>query len=229
MRARLSASTCGAERTATRGSLLRGTLLAAVSLLVIIAPRAAAQTAQSVDAVIDKATEDFFAGRITESVTGFDRAAALEPAIAPELWQRGIALYYAGRYRDCRAQFESHRTVNPADVENAAWHFLCVARSETPARARAALLPVGPDDRAPMREIYRMYAGMVAPESVLVAGIAGSRARFYAALYVGLYYEALGEARAETYIREAASDQYAREGGYMNRVAKVHMQVRGWK
>ena len=61
------------------------------------------------------------------------------PDEAPYLWQRGIALYYAGRYDDCRRQFESHRSVNPDDVENAAWHFLCVARAESPAKARAAL------------------------------------------------------------------------------------------
>ena len=222
----MSALTCDAEPTTTRRRVLR--ILLAVVLPVLIAPRPTAQNATAPDAVLDKATADFFAGRITESVAGFDRVAMLEPALAPELWQRGIALYYAGRYRDCRAQFESHRTVNPADVENAAWHFLCVARAETPARARAALLPVGPDDRVPMREVYRMFAGMATPETVLMAGTAG-RARFYAALYVGLYYEATGDARAQTYIKEAASDQYAREGGYMHRVAKVHMQVRGWR
>jgi len=71
----------------------------------------------------------------------------------------GIALYYAGRFKDCRAQFESHRTVNPDDVENAAWHFLCVARAESVTSARAALLPVGPDPRVPMRQIYQMFRG----------------------------------------------------------------------
>ena len=33
---------------------------------------------------------------LTESVAGFDRVAALAPQAAPQLWQRGIALYYAG-------------------------------------------------------------------------------------------------------------------------------------
>ncbi len=104
----------------------------------------------------------------------------------PQLWQRGIALYYAGRYRDCRLQFEAHRTVNPADVENAAWHFLCVARAESPARARAALLPVGPDARVPMRQVYEMLRGALEPAQVLAAGDAGPTAEFYAQLYVGL-------------------------------------------
>src|SRR6266568_8392729 len=113
--------------------------------------------------VLDRAVADFQSGRIAQSVAGFDRLAKLVPEYAPQLWQRGIALYYAGRYKDCRAQFESHRTVNPNDVENAAWHFACVARGETPAQARAALLPVGPDSRNPMREIYDMFRGTLSP------------------------------------------------------------------
>ena len=73
-------------------------------------------------------------GRFAASAAAFDELAKVIPDQAPQLWQRGIALYYAGRYTDCRRQFESHRTVNPDDVENAAWHFLCVAREQGPAR-----------------------------------------------------------------------------------------------
>ena len=188
----------------------------------------AAQDRQDARAVMDTAVSDFFAARIPDSVAGFDRVAKMAPDAAPELWQRGIALYYANRFKDCRAQFESHRTVNPADVENAAWHFLCVARSESPERARAALLPVGPDGREPMREIYRMFQGTMEPSGVLVAGGVDTRARFYASLYVGLYLEAIGEGRARFYITQAASDEFAGAGGYMYRVAQVHARVRGW-
>jgi hypothetical protein len=81
--------------------------------------------AQDAQALMVRADEDLLGGRVTEAVTGFNRLAALLPAQAPYLWQRGIALYYAGQFRECRLQFESHRLVNPDDVENAAWHFLC--------------------------------------------------------------------------------------------------------
>ena len=47
-------------------------------------------------------------------------------------------------------------------------------------------------------------------------------------LYVGLYLEALGEARARFYIEQAASEEFGGVGGYMRSVAKVHMQVRQW-
>ena len=147
----------------------------------------------------------------------------IAPQTAPQLWQRGIALYYVGRYDDCRQQFESHRTVNPTDVENAAWHFLCVARAEGPDAALRALLPVGPDRRVPMTEIYRMFSGELTPEEVLAAAGASPSAEFYARLYVGLYSEALGRrADARTHITAAAADAYASVGGYMHMVAVVH-------
>src|SRR5215510_5594858 len=103
--------------------------------------------------IMDRAVADFQQNRIVQAVEGFDRVAKLVPGYAPQLWQRGIALYYAGRYKDCREQFESHRTVNPDDVENAAWHYFCVMRGESAEKAKRALLPVGPDSRVPMRQI----------------------------------------------------------------------------
>ena len=183
-----------------------------------------AVAAQNPRAVLDRAVGDFAAGRLDEAAAGFDEVAALVPRAMPQLWQRGIALYYVGRYQDCREQFESHRTVNPNDVENAAWHFLCVARQESPERALAALLPVGPDPRIPMTEIYDMFRGEMAPEAVLAAGErGGERGRFYAHLYVGLYHEALGrDGEARAHIIEAADERFAPVGGYMQMVARVH-------
>src|SRR6266571_3538078 len=142
--------------------------------------------------IMDRAVADFQQGRIAQAVEGFDRVAKLVPNYAPQLWQRGIALYYAGRYKDCRAQFEAHRTVNPNDVENAAWHFLCVARAESPERAKAALLPVGPDPRVPLAQIYQVFRGTLAPEAVLAAAGGRPESQFYAHLYLGLYFDALG-------------------------------------
>ena len=113
------------------------------------------------------------------SCVGFDQVAKLVPDQAPQLWQRGIALYYAGRYQDCREQFESHRTVNPDDVENAAWHFLCVARAESPAKAKAALLPVGPDSRVPMRQIYLMFRGDLTPDQMMGSARTSTESQFY--------------------------------------------------
>jgi lipoprotein NlpI len=205
-----------AERDAARKVCL---LLVVASLLQVRA-QAPAGTARE---VFTRAVADFEGGRVAESAAGFDRLVKLAPNDAPYLWQRGIALYYAGRYQDCRTQFESHGTVNPDDVENAAWHFLCVARAESPAKARAALLPVGPDRRVPMSQIYQMFRGQLAPERVLAAAGGQAESQFYAHLYIGLYYEALGNNdRAREQLMAAAQDRYA-VGGYMHTVAKVHV------
>ena len=177
-------------------------------------------------AILERANADLQNGRIAESAAGFDALIALDPDYGPHLWQRGIALYYAGRYQDCRAQFESHRTVNPDDVENAAWHFLCVARAESAAKARAALLPVGPDARVPMRQVYDMFRGALAPERVLEVAGTQPTGQFYAQLYVGLYFEALrDDQRALEHITMAAADRYAGAGGYMHTVATVHLGI----
>jgi lipoprotein NlpI len=200
--------------------------LAAIAALWLLAFPACAQApGSSARELFARAVADFENGRIAESTAAFDRVAELDPAGAPHLWQRGIALYYAGRYADCREQFESHRTVNPNDVENAAWHFLCVARAESPAKARAALLPVGPDSRAPMSEIYQMFRGAIPPARVLSAAGVEPDPQFYAQLYVGLYYEALGNNKgALEHIAIAADDRYA-SGGYMHMVARVHLRL----
>ena len=198
-------------------------LLAAFSIVAMAALPTVQRETQSPRALLEQAIDDFLSGRVKESVTGFDRVAALAPDAAPQLWQRGIALYYVGRYDDCRKQFESHRTVNPNDVENPAWHFLCVAHAESPQKARAALLPVGPDQRSPMREVYEMFKGAMTPDAVLTAAGRSLSARFYAELYVGLYYEATGNRAAGfTHLKAAASDEFAAAGGYMHRVATLH-------
>ena len=174
----------------------------------------------------DRAIAHFEAGRIVQSAEEFDRLAKARPEIAPELWQRGIALYYAGRYDDCRKQFELHRTVNPNDVETATWPFSCVARAESPAAAAAALLPVGPDARVPMRQVYELFRGRATPEEVLKAAGAQPSAQFFAHLYLGLFAEARGDVRrALEEISAAADPRYASAGGYMHMVARVHLAL----
>ena len=194
--------------------------------LLLAASPAAMQAQGAAEAIFQRAVADFERGQIDAAADGFDQVAELLPQQAPHLWQRGIALYYAERYADCREQFESHRSVNPNDVENAVWHFLCVARAESPAAAAAALLPVGPDSRVPMREVYQMFGGDLAPAEVMAAAGDSLSGRFYAHLYLGLYFEALGRAdEALEQIEMAADDRFARAGGYMHMVAAVHLAL----
>jgi lipoprotein NlpI len=204
--------------------------LFSIGLAALLSQAQAQPAPERPQAIFDRAVEDFEAGRVVESASGFDRLVKLVPASAPQLWQRGIALYYARRYKECREQFELHRTVNPDDVENAFWHFLCVARAESPEKARAALLPVGPDSRVPMRQVYLLLQGKQTPDDVLKAAGREPGAQFYAELYVGLYFEAVGKTDlAVQHIRAAASDQFAAAGGYMHMVARVHMAIASLK
>ena len=98
----------------------------------------------------------FRENQIAESLRQFSRAIELDPKIEPYLWQKGISHYYAQEFEKGRHQFEVHEQVNPHDVENAAWHFLCVAKSEGLTAARKALLTMdgAHDRRVPIAEIY---------------------------------------------------------------------------
>ena len=159
----------------------------------------------------------------------FDKALELEPDRKPYHWQRGISLYYAGRFAEGKQQFALHQTVNPHDVENAVWHFLCTARAEGMAAAKRELIPIEGDARIPMAEVHKLFAGSVGPEAVLEsarAATARSRAGeplFYANLYLGLYYEAIGDNKqAREYIFKAA--ERAGDNGYMGHVARIHAE-----
>jgi lipoprotein NlpI len=171
-------------------------------------------------------------GRIAASVRDFDRVTALEPQSAAHNWQRGIALYYAGRFKDGADQFEQHRTVNPQDVENAAWHYLCLSKAlgpeAGPPAARTKLIPIRSDPRLPLMKVHEMFAGTATPTDVLAAAEAGKpdadelRERlFYGHLYIALFHEANGRGAEGARHARLAAATYAVDG-YMGDVARLH-------
>jgi lipoprotein NlpI len=173
--------------------------------------------------------EHFRQARIAEAIADFDREIALDPDVAPEHWQRGIAYYYAEEFDKGARQFEAHRTVNPQDVENAAWHFLCVARGTKGSfeKARKGLIAVTDDPREPMADIQRLFAGAATPEDVQRAGErGGDLGRFYADLYCGLYLEALGRGEESLRRIERAAENPVARDRYMGGVARVHVKLR---
>ena len=194
-----------------------------------IAPTEAEEVKQALAASHQSRGELHFQnGRIAECLKDFDRVVELIPEQGPHHWQRGIADYYAGHFVEGVEQFEQHKTVNPEDVENAAWHFLCLARAPggSVELARSKLLPVHDDGRVPMKEIYKLYAGKTTPGAVLQAGKeGGDLSRFYADLYVGLYLEIMGkEKESLQLIARAAVNPKADH--YMGDVARTHLLVR---
>lgn len=178
-----------------------------------------------------RGSEHFKQGKIAESLADFDRFLELEPAERNGHWRRGISLYYAGKFDEGRKQFEGYEKVDTNDVENAVWHFLCNARAVGVEKARTQVLKIGKDRRVPMMEVYSLFKGEIKPDDVLTAAKAGQppeaelNARlFYAHLYLGLYYEVLGDKRqALEHLTRAAKDY--RIGHYMGDVAHVHAEL----
>ena len=86
-----------------------------------------------------------------------------------------------------------------------------------------------------MKEIHTLFAGTGSEEAVINAAKSGSpdagtlrNQMCYAHLYLGLYYEALGEkGKSAKHIRLAAVDY--KMDHYMGKVAQVHAKLRGIK
>jgi hypothetical protein len=78
-----------------------------------------------------------------------------------------------------------------------------------------------------MAQIQQMFAGTVTPEEVLRAGVmSGGMAKFYAELYVGLYYEALDRNEESLRVISRAAMNPMANDHYMGDVARVHVALR---
>src|SRR5262249_44229535 len=117
------------------------------------------------------------------------------------------------------------------DVENAVWHFLCVAKLGGVEKAHASLMKIPRDRRNPMMAVYALFGGKATPEDVVTVAKARAafpeeekRQRFYANYYIGLYYEATGrDDLARNYINSALPQ--AMPADYMGDVARVHAEI----
>ncbi len=179
----------------------------------------------------------FFEADIKGSLADFNEVIALAPERDPYLWQRGISLYYGNLFQEGKEQFERHQAVNAQDVENAVWHFLCSVRSPggSVEMARKNLIPITEDARVPMKEIHALFSGKGSVEAVLEAADSqgdptkserAKNAFLYAYLYLGIYFEAIGETeQMKAHISKAAND--FKLDHYMGKVAQVHAKLRG--
>ena len=84
----------------------------------------------------------FMAGDTDSAMADFD-AAAEDPNVRPFLWQRGLSLYYAGRFGEAREQFLLDVAGNPNDLEELLWAYASDARAEGE-RCAASIRPRGP-------------------------------------------------------------------------------------
>jgi hypothetical protein len=78
-----------------------------------------------------------------------------------------------------------------------------------------------------MAQIHQLFAGTMTPQEVLRVGdSAGGVAKFYADLYVGLFFEALGRNEESLRLVAQAAENSAAKKSYMGDVARVHVILR---
>lgn len=166
-------------------------------------------------------------GDPAKAVPQFRRYIQQVPEHEPELWQYGIALALVGQFEAGQALFEKHRTVNPHDVENALWHFYCVAKADGAEAARQAILPAPGDTRVPMEQLRQLYRGE-SDEAAVQAAVAAlpadsaarQRADFYAQLYLAMLADAQGQ--RDTALAHAKRAAAADQTNYMTDVGRLY-------
>jgi lipoprotein NlpI len=181
------------------------------------------------DVVNFRGSERLLCSQFSDAIADFDRYLEKNPNQKPYHWKRGIALYYAGRYDDGVKQFDLHQSVNPADVENAVWRYLCMVKRDDVETAQKNLLKIGADPRVPMKEIYDLFSGNRSVDVLRAAqehnpGQEELRSRlFYAHLYLGLFSDAQGDVSKSIEHLKQALEKYS-VNHYMGEVAKVHLR-----
>jgi lipoprotein NlpI len=223
------------EPTSAPASLMRGAANASLRRhkdAIADFTNAISRDPRAAEAYNRRGAEHFKLGHISESIADFDKYLELRPERTPEHWQRGISYYYAGRFEDGWKQFKAYEKVSTNDVENAVWHYLCLARVSGAEKARASLLEIGQDKRVPLMEVYALFRGEAKPADVLAAVRQGEppprelkERLFYAHLYLGLYYESQGNRKRMLEHMTQAAEDYP-TGGYMGDVARVHVELR---
>jgi lipoprotein NlpI len=173
----------------------------------------------------------FLSGKVHESLPCFEKANQLDTNLAPHNWQRGVALGCVGKFDAGAEQFGMHHEVNPDDVENSAWYFLCVAKTKGKAAAEKTVIPSRGDRRQPMMSVLKMLQGTLTPDEVLVAakentkeGADRKMAMFYGFLYVGLYYDSIGEIEKAASALDSAITFADKD--YMGRTAQIYRELR---
>jgi lipoprotein NlpI len=184
------------------------------------------------DIAIDRrGGERFKLGDIKGSIEDFEKFIKAHPKAYDDHWRYGISLYYDRRFADGAKQFKAGEKAFGNDVENAFWHYLCAARVDGVEKARKGLLVVGPDNRVPMMKVYDLIQGKAkaadvinTAEKAILRPDDRNEALFYANLYVGLNYEAEGNAEKCLEHLTTAVDKH-KIGHYMWDVGNVHLKM----
>jgi lipoprotein NlpI len=185
----------------------------------------------------ERGEKRFIGFDVLGSVKDFERVIEINPTVKPYHWQLGISYYLNEQFEEGKKLFELHKKVNPNDVENAVWHFICHAKLVGFPKAQKSLIPIQHDRRIPMMDIYELFSGRLSlsgffkkiPEYRKVDS-AQTPSMMYTYQYLGLYFEALGnldKAKEYTLLAVKTYKKYQSEH-YMGDTAKTHAKVRDW-
>lgn len=220
-----------AQSASARAKFMAGDFATAIEILQSLPDEEKTTDGEKVAADFALAEVYFANGQAPESVAAFDRVISLQPKLKPQLWQRGLALYYADRYTDVVDQLESHQNFNTQDVENSVWHMLSKAKISSVEEARKGMIEITRDRRIAMPEIYEMFAGRGSVDQVrAVAQASGNPSTIYhASLYIGLFYEMMGEAeKSRLAIESAIKENPFGPTVFMGNVARMHAKARSF-
>jgi lipoprotein NlpI len=185
----------------------------------------------------DRGDALFFRGKFAEAVADYEKMVGIQPQAETSHWRKGIAYFYAKRYKEAARQFENYHEFDNVDRENGIWRYLSQAKALGRDKAREGLLKYEKGDREPLPDVYRLFAGEVTADELLKkirAAELTPRDRdqrlFYAELYVGLNEFVDGRLEsAEKHLDQAAKNEWgARAGsgpGWMWHVARVHRDL----
>lgn len=165
----------------------------------------------------DRAGVLFRLGRFEESIQDYDSAVQYAwPHDNDSCWERGLAQYYAGKFREGKEQFERYHEVGPLDIENGLWRLLCTAEDDGLETAREAMLDYPRKMRKPFPALLALYMDHGDADAVLKEaqdGVTAEEERtanlFNAHYYIAKYYEIIDQHdRALIHIRIALEHRF---------------------
>ncbi len=138
--------------------------------------------------------------KFKESVAAYDIYTKGNKRRSASCWQRGLAWYYLGLFKEGKEQFEGYHSVDDLDIENGIWRYLCIAEAKDLDEAKKTFLPYPTKVRPPFPTLHKLYAGNGEPEEVIKEAKDRASSKeslnrnlFYGHYYIAKYYEVIRE------------------------------------
>jgi lipoprotein NlpI len=188
--------------------------------------------------LLSRRADAFFnLGEFERAVTDYDHTVELDPSTDASHWRRGIALFYAKKFKQAAGQFERYHSFDNVDRENGIWRYLSQHKAYGRQKARAGLLKYRKDDREPFPAVYKLFAGQMTPQQILsqidsakIETSEREKRLFYAHLYIGLNEAVEGRPEsAASHLRKSTANKWPINAGfgasYMWHVGRLQLDL----